>query len=160
MPDTTTIPAMPDTTPSPQRHQRQRTEGWRKPEGAVYVGRGTEWGNPHDWRQHGRAKAVELFEQHQLKSSNFRLSIRHDLAGKDLLCWCPPGEPCHADALLRVANDGLTPCGDCGEELPPEAFPNGHWRCKSCRDYVNAFGSENMFDSYNTPSECNSYPYS
>ncbi|MBK7274882.1 MAG: DUF4326 domain-containing protein [Actinomycetales bacterium] len=31
---------------SPQRIQRQRTKGWRMPEGAVYVGRPTKWGNP------------------------------------------------------------------------------------------------------------------
>ena len=32
----------------PERIQRQRTAGWRMPEGAVYVGRPTKWGNP--WR--------------------------------------------------------------------------------------------------------------
>jgi Domain of unknown function (DUF4326) len=31
---------------SPQRIQRRRTKGWRMPEGAVYVGRPTKWGNP------------------------------------------------------------------------------------------------------------------
>lgn len=31
---------------SPQRIQRQRTKGWRMPEGAVYVGRPSRWGNP------------------------------------------------------------------------------------------------------------------
>lgn len=30
----------------PERIQMQRTKGWRKPEGAVYVGRPTKWGNP------------------------------------------------------------------------------------------------------------------
>lgn len=32
---------------SPQRIQRQRTPGWRMPEGVVYVGRPTIWGNPY-----------------------------------------------------------------------------------------------------------------
>ena len=31
---------------TPQRIQRRRTKGWRMPTGAVYVGRGTPWGNP------------------------------------------------------------------------------------------------------------------
>lgn len=31
---------------SPKRIQRRRTAGWRMPEGAIYVGRGTKWGNP------------------------------------------------------------------------------------------------------------------
>jgi hypothetical protein len=30
----------------PQRIQRKRTRGWRMPENAVYVGRGSIWGNP------------------------------------------------------------------------------------------------------------------
>jgi hypothetical protein len=30
--------------------------------------------------------------------------IRCDLAGKNLACWCKPGEPCHADVLLDLAN--------------------------------------------------------
>lgn len=30
----------------PERIQRQRTKGWRMPEGAIYVGRPTKWGNP------------------------------------------------------------------------------------------------------------------
>jgi Domain of unknown function (DUF4326) len=30
--------------------------------------------------------------------------IRKHLAGKDLGCWCPLDQPCHADVLLEVAN--------------------------------------------------------
>lgn len=30
--------------------------------------------------------------------------IRTELAGRDLACWCKPGDPCHADVLLEVAN--------------------------------------------------------
>jgi len=32
---------------TPQRIQRRRTKGWRMPENAKYVGRGTQWGNPY-----------------------------------------------------------------------------------------------------------------
>ena len=35
------------TTPMPKRIQRRLTKGWRMPEGAVYVGRGTVYGNPY-----------------------------------------------------------------------------------------------------------------
>lgn len=31
----------------PKRIQRKRTKGWRMPEGAVYVGRPSKWGNPY-----------------------------------------------------------------------------------------------------------------
>ena len=27
-----------------------------------------------------------------------------ELRGKDLACWCPLDEPCHADVLLELAN--------------------------------------------------------
>lgn len=27
------------------------------------------------------------------------------LAGKDLACWCPLDQPCHADVLLEIANN-------------------------------------------------------
>jgi hypothetical protein len=30
--------------------------------------------------------------------------VRAELAGRDLACWCPIGEPCHADVLLELAN--------------------------------------------------------
>lgn len=31
-------------------------------------------------------------------------TIRAELAGKDLACWCPLDRPCHADVLLKIAN--------------------------------------------------------
>ncbi|SKE25070.1 Uncharacterised protein [Mycobacteroides abscessus subsp. massiliense] len=31
----------------PERIQRKRTAGWRMPEGAIYVGRPSQWGNPY-----------------------------------------------------------------------------------------------------------------
>jgi hypothetical protein len=31
--------------------------------------------------------------------------IRAELAGRDLACWCPLDQPCHADVLLELAND-------------------------------------------------------
>ena len=34
--------------------------------------------------------------------------IRAELAGRDLACWCPLDQPCHADVLLELAN-GTTP---------------------------------------------------
>ncbi|MDI9901324.1 DUF4326 domain-containing protein [Rhodococcus sp. IEGM 1409] len=33
--------------------------------------------------------------------------IRAELAGKDLACWCPIDEPCHADVLLEIANGSV-----------------------------------------------------
>lgn len=30
--------------------------------------------------------------------------VRRELRGKDLVCWCPLDQPCHADVLLELAN--------------------------------------------------------
>lgn len=32
-----------------------------------------------------------------------------ELRGKNLACWCKPGAPCHADVLLELANEDLSP---------------------------------------------------
>lgn len=32
--------------------------------------------------------------------------IRRELAGRDLACWCPLDQACHADVLLEPANGG------------------------------------------------------
>jgi len=87
------------------------------PEGAVYVGRPTKWGNPwrhSQWKHDLRRRAVHLFER-WLNGSNRpedieerRLAIMKgigELRGKDLACWCPLDEPCHADVLLELANN-------------------------------------------------------
>ena len=32
------------------------------------------------------------------------VTIRTELAGYNLACWCKPGTPCHADVLVELAN--------------------------------------------------------
>lgn len=111
---------------NPQRIQRKRTKGWRMPEGALYVGRGTMWGNPFvveqgvgawyvtqpgtsfvseplDDRRSAHETACKLYRDYILGSTRAPL-IRSDLRGKNLACWCPLDMPCHADVLLEVAN--------------------------------------------------------
>ena len=39
-----------------------------------------------------------------LSDSNLK-EIRKELEGKDLACWCPLDKPCHADLLLKWANE-------------------------------------------------------
>lgn len=33
-----------------------------------------------------------------------RRTIKAELRGKNLACWCPLDQPCHADVLLEIAN--------------------------------------------------------
>ena len=118
---------------APKRIQRKRTKGWRKPEGAIYVGRGTKWGNPYRVVPDGRfmgettytVEVPEVERRHIFIGGEMErddaaaLAIdlyrrRHaliadeaqlaDLTGRDLACWCPLDAACHGDVLLEVAN--------------------------------------------------------
>jgi hypothetical protein len=102
----------------PERIQLKRVKGWRMPEGAMSVARPTMWGNPfivghplgfpysemYGAVVRDRAHAVEIFRAYANITCGYSLLARRDLAGRDLACWCPPDEPCHADVLLEVAN--------------------------------------------------------
>lgn len=75
------------------------------PPDAVYVGRGTDWGNPFKIGEHGtREEVIEAFEAYALAMLKRKADWLDPLRGKDLVCWCAP-EPCHADVLLRLANE-------------------------------------------------------
>lgn len=113
---------------SPQRIQLRRTRGWRKPKGAVVVSRPGKWGNrfrvaraASGWEvldgnwivatYKARADAVAEAVRLHRDSINVGFSgaptahtIRAELRGKDLACWCPLDQPCHADVLLEIAN--------------------------------------------------------
>lgn len=118
---------MSETTP--KRIQRKRTRGWRMPPNAVCVTRPTMWGNPftHDdpaqavaaYRRLVTGGGSEGFEMgpNKLRFArnahsgtlhySFPQFVRdnlHSLRGKDLACYCKPGDPCHADVLLELAN--------------------------------------------------------
>lgn len=116
----------------PKRIQRKRTKGWKMPEGTIYVGRPTVWGNPfwHAQKFHGVVKAIDLYRQlflgwnpsvaaglptftsiyqdhcDWLKRLNRQPleAVRSELRGHDLACWCRLDQPCHADVLLELAN--------------------------------------------------------
>lgn len=100
-----------------------------------YEGRISAAGTRHDWfgadgtvveyhvRWATRAEVVELFRATLFEPTpGMRMAypsagghfarvtldeIRSELAGKNLACWCPPDQPCHADVLLEIANGGV-----------------------------------------------------
>lgn len=63
-------------------------------------------------RPQGAAEAVALYEDlMKVRARDEYRRLREWLAplrGKDLACWCPPGQPCHADVLLRIANEAMS----------------------------------------------------
>lgn len=74
------------------------------PPNTIYVGRGSEWGNP--WHIAGkltlsREEAIRRYRQVMLPLMRHRL---RELRGKNLACWCKLTDMCHADLLLREAN--------------------------------------------------------
>jgi Domain of unknown function (DUF4326) len=69
------------------------------PKDAVYVGRGTSYGNPYKMnREKERDYVCDMFEREVLPSLDVS-----KLRGKDLVCWCSP-KRCHADSILDKAN--------------------------------------------------------
>jgi hypothetical protein len=96
----------------PRRIQRKCTQGWQMPTNAVYVGRPTFWGNPFpigpaDTIGHlDHEAAVSLYRTWLLKTRGgiSRIARLWELRGKNLVCWCPLDEPCHADVLLELSN--------------------------------------------------------
>lgn len=107
----------------PKRIQRKLAKDWRMPENAVYVGRPTKWGNPYkvegssvietfstfevrtlcQSKEEAFQTSVEAFRQIEL-SNEMLAELKAELEGKDLACWCPLDQPCHADVLLELAN--------------------------------------------------------
>lgn len=89
------------------------------PADVVYVGRPSKWGNPIDYRDcetdtgpegWARGVAAELFRE-RLVDDLLPIDlddVRAELRGKDLACWCPLDQPCHADVLLELANENFS----------------------------------------------------
>ena len=73
------------------------------PINAIYIGRGSFWGNPFKIGQDGsRVEVIEKYRQY-INNSKFINEIRKELRGKDLWCFCSP-KLCHGDILLEIAN--------------------------------------------------------
>lgn len=77
------------------------------PSGAVYIGRGSPWGNPFVIGQDGdRDEVCDRFDSEVLPHLNL-----NPLIGKDLVCFCKPRR-CHGDsivsALLKLENNTNT----------------------------------------------------
>jgi len=112
---------------TPKRIQRKRTKGWKMPPNTEYVGHPTIWGNPFQlscaMTDGMKASLVKKYEGALLARTNDRAELEqwfraHGwqgmvpigseisswLRGKNLACWCPLDQPCHADVLLELAN--------------------------------------------------------
>ena len=75
-------------------------------EGAVYVGRPSPFGNPFRVGRDvaTKAEAISKFRTYLLGNPCLIEKVKHELRGKDLICWCYPKD-CHANVLIDVANE-------------------------------------------------------
>lgn len=88
------------------------------PPNTVMVSRPSHWGNPYKLggvdnvtgeKIETRAHAVRLFRERIMDDNpGMQIAAQAHLVGKNLACWCPPDEPCHADVLLVMANAVLS----------------------------------------------------
>ncbi len=119
----------------PIRIQRSRQHKQFSPNGLpiVYVGRPSEYGNPFIVNQempldilhelgyevegiledreaggvlcNSVGEALKYFEKWVNHNKYLKNKVKAELKGKNLSCWCKIGEPCHADILLKLANE-------------------------------------------------------
>lgn len=76
------------------------------PEGAVYIGRGSPWGNRFVIGRDGtRDEVCDKYEA-WLAAQPGLLARLSSLQGRDLVCFCAPRR-CHGDTLRRLANPQL-----------------------------------------------------
>jgi hypothetical protein len=110
---------MTSTVVMPRRVQRQ--VGQPLPAGAVFVGTPSKWSNPFRigvmkafvndddpddlvvFTPRSPAEVIEAFRW-LVSQPRHAETIRAELAGKNLACWCPPDQPCSVDVLLDIAN--------------------------------------------------------
>lgn len=99
-------------TTMPARIQHRRYTAL--PPNTRLVARPSRFGNPFKIGENGmtRSEAIAMFRRwiegerpdvEPERRQRLLASLR-ELKGKDLACYCPPGEECHADLLLELAN--------------------------------------------------------
>jgi hypothetical protein len=72
------------------------------PPGAVYIGRGSPWGNPFKIGRDGtRDEVCDRYEREVLPTLDLE-----PLRGKDLVCFCAPLR-CHGDSIFRAISHSL-----------------------------------------------------
>jgi len=75
------------------------------PEDAIYIGRGSDYGNPFIIGKDGtRKEVIEKYINIIESNENLKNLIIQRLKGKNLLCYCSP-KSCHGDYLLKIANE-------------------------------------------------------
>jgi hypothetical protein len=110
----------------PERIQRKRTKGWTMPDGAVYVGRPTKWGNPFGYRTYtGLARVPAVHDPDAEWEYEGRISAdgaRHDYHHPDGTVTV-----CHVRYMTRAEIVETFRLALLGLDTPAmqRSFPNG-----------------------------------
>lgn len=71
----------------------------------VYIGRPSKWGNKFVIGRDGtREQVIEKYRAYILANPKLLASIKPELKGKILGCWCAPLS-CHGDVLAELADE-------------------------------------------------------
>jgi hypothetical protein len=77
------------------------------PPGGKSISKPSRFGNPFKVGKDGDlAEVIRKYEAWLLAQPELVKLVKKELRGKDLYCFCKPGEPCHGDVLLRIASEG------------------------------------------------------
>ena len=74
----------------------------------IYIGRGSEWGNPFIINKHGgRDEVIRRYEDIMRERLEKEPELKNKLLalkGKVLGCWCAP-KKCHGDVLVKLIQE-------------------------------------------------------
>jgi hypothetical protein len=87
-----------------RRVQLKRLKGWKLPANTVSVTRGGKSPRPFSNPFVVRWLDGEIAGTPGWPPPPTKEKIRAELRGKNLACFCPLDQPCHADVLLKIAN--------------------------------------------------------
>lgn len=94
----------------PQRIQRLRVKGWRKPPGTLNATRPSRHSNPFSMigGEMGREDSIFRFRLHldimqRNEPEKYNALLDEVRAAKNIMCFCPLDKPCHVDEWIGRA---------------------------------------------------------
>lgn len=112
-PPNTVVVSRPSKWGNPFVVQRERDGTWSvwyHPNPNVDTAPGPQFvSDDHATKAEALAEAVDAYREWATEGRGHYHRVQyfidaHGLAGKNLACWCPLDQPCHADVLLELAN--------------------------------------------------------
>jgi hypothetical protein len=114
------------------------------PDGAVYIGRPSIWGNPYVVGKHGsRDQVVEMYSiwlSKQLQAPEFLAEFESLASSPGLVCFCAP-KRCHGHALIEEMKRRRL--------VPVEVGDKVQWLCNGVYQFAEPHTVANIFTDAN-----------